>query len=142
MIPAFEADGYLPVGLYAASEAEIIFRFGTSTRRRTELAIRLRRWIELARAVSARRLLVDGSFVTAKPAPDDVDAAIWLPPDFQDQVARGVAEALELHNMLRTGQPKEIFPADDENDWNRWVKFFSQTRMADERPKGLVEVLL
>jgi len=141
MIPAFEADGSLPVGLYAASEAEIVFRFGTSTRRRTELAIRLRRWIELARAVSARRLLVDGSFVTAKPDPGDIDAAIWLPSDFQEQVARGAAAALELNNMLRTGQPKEIFPADDEDDWNWWIKFFSQTRIANEF-KGLVEVQL
>lgn len=47
-IPAFCADGYLPEGLYLETEAEVIFRFGSSTRRRRRLALRLRRWIELA----------------------------------------------------------------------------------------------
>ena len=29
-IPEFRADGYLPEGLYLASDAEVIFRFGAS----------------------------------------------------------------------------------------------------------------
>ena len=33
-IPPFRADGYLPEALHLASEAEILSRFGSSTRRR------------------------------------------------------------------------------------------------------------
>jgi hypothetical protein len=76
MIPEFLDDGYLPEGLHFATEAEVMFRFGSDTPRRRRLALRLRRWVELARAVAARRLFVDGSFVTARPEPNDVDAVV------------------------------------------------------------------
>src|SRR5688572_12268648 len=142
MIPAFRPDGYLPVGLHPASEADVTFRFGSSTRRRRRLVLRLRRWVDLARRTRARRLLVDGSFVTAKPDPNDIDAVILLPAHFQEQVERGADAALELERMLLTQSPEEIFGAEDDADWDDWVEFFSRTREADGRRKGLVEVEL
>jgi hypothetical protein len=141
-IPPFRVDGYLPEGLFPATEAEVTFRFGASTRRRRRLAMRLRRWIELGRQVGAHRLLVDGSFVTAKANPDDVDAVILLPQDFEQQIDQGNEPALDLEEMLLTRRPEEIFAAEDEADWNEWVEFFSRTREADGRRKGLVEVRL
>ena len=142
MIPNFREDGYLPEGLHLATEAETTFRFGASTRHRRRLALRLRRWIELARAVRARRLFVDGSFVTAKTEPNDVDAVIWLPDDFAGQIARGDWAAIELETMLQTRCPEEIFPAEDSRDWDEWVEFFGRTRESDGRRKGIVEVEL
>jgi hypothetical protein len=142
MIPPFRADGYLPEGLYAASEAEVTFRFGSSSPRRRRLVLRLRRWIELARHVGGRRLLIDGSFITAKEEPNDIDAVILLPADFGRQVEEGSEPALELEEMLLTRRPEEIFAAEDEVDWNDWVEFFSRTREADGRRKGLVEISL
>jgi hypothetical protein len=141
-IPPFREDGYLPDGLHLATEAEVIFRFGASSKRRRRLALRLRRWIELARQVGGQRLLVDGSFVTAKPNPNDIDAVILLPPDFEQQVEQGTEAALELEEMLLTRRPEEIFAAEDGMDWNEWVEFFSRTREADGRRKGLVEIEL
>jgi len=76
-IPDFRDDGRLPEGLHLATEAEVTFRFGAATPRRRRLALRLRRWLELARAVAAKRFLVDGSFVTAVDNPADVDVVIW-----------------------------------------------------------------
>lgn len=142
MIPEFRDDGYLPEGLHLATEAEITFRFGTATPRRRRLALRLRRWIELSRSVAAKRLFVDGSFVTAKPDPNDVDAVLWLGDDFAQRVSRGDMEAVELEMMLVTRQPEEIFAAEDRRDWEDWVEFFSRTREADGRRKGVVEVEL
>src|SRR5437764_6785983 len=95
-IPPFRQDGYLPEGIHQTTEAEVTFRFGTQSRRRRRLALRLRRWIELGRAVGARRLLVDGSFVTAKAEPNDVDAVMLLPDNFGDLVAHGLEAAVEL----------------------------------------------
>lgn len=141
-IPPFRADGYLPEGLYLASEAEVLFRFGASTRRRRRLALRLRRWIELSRHVGGRRLLIDGSFITAKAEPNDIDAVLLLPLDFQDHVERGDSLALELEEMLLTRRPEELFAAEDERDWSEWVEFFGRTREADGHRKGLVEVIL
>jgi hypothetical protein len=50
-IPPFRADGYLPEGLYLATEGEVVFRFGASSHRRRHLVLRLRRWIQLSRQV-------------------------------------------------------------------------------------------
>jgi uncharacterized protein DUF6932 len=141
-IPPFRPDGYLPEGVYACSEAEVIFRFGSSNRRRRRLVLRLRRWIELGRQIGAQRLLVDGSFVTAKEEPQDIDSVLFLPEDFLQQLEREFAPALELEEMLLTRRPEELFAAEDETDWQEWVAFFSQTREADRRRKGLVEIHL
>ena len=141
-IPPFRDDGYLPEGLYLASESEILFRFGTPTGRRRKLVLRLRRWVELARETKARRLLVDGSFVTAKKEPEDIDAVILIGDGFQGQIDEGNPMALELEEMLVTRRPEEIFAAEDSDDWNAWINFFSRTRENDGRRKGLVEVRL
>lgn len=92
--------------------------------------------------ISAKRLFVDGSFVTAKPEPQDVDAIVWLPSDFADRISRGDIEAVELETMLLTRRPEEIFAAEDRRDWDDWVEFFSRTRESDGRRKGIVEVEL
>jgi hypothetical protein len=142
MIPEFRDDGYLPDGLHLATEADVTFRFGTDTPRRRRLALRLRRWIELSRAVSAKRLLVDGSFVTSKLQPNDVDAVVWLPGDFVERVSTGNLEAMELETLLLTRHPEEIFAAEDRRDWDDWLEFFSRTRESDGRRKGVVEIQL
>jgi hypothetical protein len=85
---------------------------------------------------------VDGSFVTSKPEPNDVDAVIWLPDDFVQRVSNGNFEALELEAMLLTRHPEEIFAAEDRRDWDDWLEFFSRTRETDGRRKGVVEIEL
>lgn len=142
MIPDFRDDGYLPEGLHLASEAEVTFRFGSSTPRRRRLILRFRRWLELARITNAHRFLLDGSFITAKQEPDDVDAVVWIANDFEEQVLNGSVAAMELETMLLTRNPEEIFAAEDIRDWDDWVEFFSRTRESDHRRKGLVEVQL
>jgi len=142
MIPKFRDDGYLPEGFHVASEADVTFRFGTDTSRRKRLALRLRRWIELSRSISANRLFVDGSFVTSKPEPNDVDAVVWLPDNFVELVSNGNLEAMELESMLLNRHPEEIFAAEDRRDWDDWLEFFSRTRESDGRRKGIVEITL
>ena len=41
--------------------------------------------------------------------PDDIDAVILLPPDFQHQIKQGIEAALELEEMILTRRPEEIF---------------------------------
>ena len=45
-------------------------------------------------------MLVDGSFVTAKAEPADIDAVILLPLDFQRQIELGVEAALEMSGLI------------------------------------------
>lgn len=141
-IPRFRSDGYLPEGVHACSLPDAVFRFGAATHRRRRLVSRLRRWAELAGEVGAKRLLLDGSFVTDKSEPNDIDAVVLLPEDFATQVESGREPACELEEMLLTRQPAELFAAEDEQDWMGWVDFFSRTREPDGRRKGLVEIVL
>jgi hypothetical protein len=141
-IPGFREDGYLPEGLYLVSESEVTFRFGTSNRTRRRLTIRVRRWIELARLTNSPRLMIDGSYITSKLEPNDVDAVVLLPSDFDVQIANNITPAIELEHMLLTRWPEEIFAAEEESDWNDWIEFFARTREADGRLKGLIEIEL
>jgi hypothetical protein len=65
-----------------------------------------------------------------------------LPSDFQQQLRIGTEPAIELEHILLTRQPEEIFAAEDDGDWDAWFDFFSRTREADGRRKGLIEVQL
>ena len=142
MIPQFRDDGFLPEGVHLATEAEVTFRFGTSNPHRRRLTLRLRHWLELARLTRSQRFLLDGSFVTAKERPGDIDAVVLLAEDFEQQLALELVPAVELEEMLRWHRPEEIFAAEDSRDWRDWVKFFSRTREPDSRRKGLVEIEL
>jgi hypothetical protein len=86
--------------------------------------------------------LLDGSYITAKQEPNDIDAVVLLADDFEQQISDGLDAALELEEMLLTRRPEEIFAAEDTRDWNDWIEFFSRTREADGRRKGLVEIHL
>ena len=99
------------------------------------------RW-NRGRTESPIRLFIGGSFITAKPEPNDVDAVVLLRPDFENQITVDSDAATEFEEMLLTRRPEEIFAAEDETDWNEWVEFFSRTREADGRRKGLVEIEL
>jgi hypothetical protein len=138
--PVFDDAGFIPP-IQVCTEAEVVRWFGVNDHR-DRLIERIRDWISLARAVHARRFLLDGSFVTKKDEPGDVDAVMLLPDDFREQVRSGKTEAVALYNMFRTREPKELFAAEDEEDWWRWFGFFSRTREANGRCKGLIEVML
>jgi hypothetical protein len=102
---------------------------------------RLRRWLELARAVGAPRFFVDGSFVTDKAEPGDVDAVVWLPDDWKAQLGAGSPAAVELWEMIGSRQPEELFSAYDALEWDAWLDFFCSIRRSTRR-KGVVEIWL
>jgi hypothetical protein len=141
-VPAFRTDGYLPEGVHVASEAEVAVRFGQETLGRQLLMARVSEWLTLARAVGARRFLVDGSFVTTKPNPADVDAVCWLPSNFGLLSHAGHSEARRLSRMLDLRSPEELFGVFSSEEWDEWCEFFGRTYELDGRRKGVVEVLL
>jgi hypothetical protein len=139
LIPELRPDGYLPEALHFATEAEVEAAFGTSTVRRQTLMRRLSYFLQLARAAGAVRFFVNGSFVTAKPEPGDVDAVCLVPAGWS---AESSVAARELYEVSLARMPKELFIAYTETRWEQWVEFFSRTREPDERRKGVVEVQL
>ena len=82
-IPQFDQHGDLPVGLHAATLEEVVERFGQGTHQRQAVAQRLLRIHELARATGGiQRFILFGSFVTAKPTPNDVDIVLVMRDTF------------------------------------------------------------
>jgi len=132
----------LPPGLYSAEMSEIEERFGKSTPRRKMLFERLRMFVELAQHCGALRMFVNGSFVTAKPEPDDVDVVIWMSEKYYKLLECADEEAIRLEEMFKTRKPKEPFLVDTEREWNGWIEFFSRLREHLIKRKGLVEVNL
>lgn len=121
---------------------EIAERFGKSTPRRKELCERLCSFVELARHCGALRMFVNGSFVTAKSEPGDVDVVIWLGEKYFELIERADDKALRLEEMFDTREPEEAFAVFEEIEWNEWIYFFSLIREYPNHHKGLVEVKL
>src|SRR5258708_33915774 len=75
-IPDLTADGLLPAGVFECTLPEIQGRFGSFsvTDRRCELFEKLDDYVREARLTGfVIELLIDGSFVTGKPDPGDID---------------------------------------------------------------------
>lgn len=81
--PEFDHNGDLPVGIHQATLSEVIEHFGTFTLRRNLVGQRLERIYNLAiNTGKVARFVVYGSFITNKPAPNDVDVFILMEDSF------------------------------------------------------------
>lgn len=90
--------------------------------------------IKAAKIAGVRRLLVNGSFVTDKLAPNDVDVVILPGPDYPAQGQR-------LDNDDLVWPFLQIIVAADDADFEAWaIRQFGTDR--SKRPKGVIEVLL
>jgi hypothetical protein len=88
-IPDLNDNGLLPEGIHEASESELFerFRYFRSTTRRLELSSKLKTYLEEIRESRLHiEVLVDGSFVTSKDDPNDIDLILILPEDFNFDV--------------------------------------------------------
>jgi uncharacterized protein DUF6932 len=96
--PEFDPNGDLPVGIHRATMAEVVQQFGTSTLQRQIVARRLQRIYSLARSTGQlARFVVFGSFVTAKPAPNDVDVFMVMEDAFDSNQVTGEMAAVFDH---------------------------------------------
>lgn len=83
-IPPFAAKGLLPDGIYECTVDEVIERFGVfqDSDQRPRLAKELAAYVEELRAAGVGKyLVVDGSFVTDKARPEDIDLLLVLRDD-------------------------------------------------------------
>jgi hypothetical protein len=131
MIPHCNEDGYLPPGIHQATLEEIAARFGQEAELRRAQMESLRWLVDLARRAGVRRVVVNGSFVTDKLEPNDVDCVLLIGPDFPRDAA---AEA-----ELLAGLP---FINLELVDLEAFQQLTERTFATDRNlvPKGMVEV--
>jgi len=134
MLPPFDSFGNLPPGIHRCSNTELAERFGHgSSERETEISEVLS-FIVAAKAAGVRRLLVNGRFVTAKLAPNDVDIVFLPGPDYPKQAGKLDSDEL-IWPFL------QVIVAADDDDFEAWaLRQFATDRSS--RPKGVVEVIL
>ena len=132
MIPKFDDEGYLPPGIHTASVPEIIARFGQESEMRRAQMQSLLWLVELARRAGVQRIVVNGSFVTDKLEPNDVDCVLLVAEGFpRDEAAeRDLLIGLPFVNM-------EL--ADQETFQQLTQKTFATDR--NLVPKGMIEVM-
>src|SRR4030095_6312863 len=102
-LPESDAQGDLPVGVHQATLDEVLTRFGHGTPQRQLVTAQLVRIYELACATGKLlRFVIFGSYVTAKPAPNDVDIILVMRDDFE--VAECDAQTQPLFDHLPAQQ--------------------------------------
>ncbi|MFO0810465.1 MAG: hypothetical protein U0746_17710 [Gemmataceae bacterium] len=134
MLPPFDDVGNLPPGIHRCSAAELAARFGSGTDERETEIQELLQFMDAARAVGVRRLMVNGSFTTGKLAPNDVDVVILPGPDYPRQ-----GQPLDADEAVWPFL--QVIVAADDADFEAWGTYqFATDRR--RRPKGVVEVML
>ena len=139
-IPRLRKNGVLPRGVHPAPLAEVRKAFGGKTARRAELMLALEELVERCRRVGIKRILINGSFVTAKKEPRDVDVVLLLTSEFGDRLMASDEDATWLHERMEEKKPKplDVHIAMDEEEWKGWIRMFELDVWSGR--KGLIEV--
>lgn len=146
-IPALNADGLLPVGMFECTLVELQSLFGSfrGSDRRARLFSRLEELVSaLRRSGLFEALIVDGSFVTAKAAPNDIDLVAVLRSGHNFERDLPMSEyALVSRALLRRRFGFDVVVAEQDSGLYRtYVEFFSRVRRAPDLRKGLLRVRL
>jgi hypothetical protein len=109
-LPDFNANGDLPPGVHRASWTEVMDRFGEKTGQREVCTRRLAHICELARRTDClQRLVIFGSYVTAKGNPNDVDVILIMDDAFRLENSPMESRALFDHAVSQARYGASIF---------------------------------
>lgn len=96
--------------MHHASLQELLNQFGQATRQRKLVGMRLERVYELAAAMGhMKRFIVFGSFVTAKPEPNDVNVFLVMHDTFDLNEVTGEARLVFDHPAAQAHFGASIF---------------------------------
>ncbi len=133
LIPALNELGYLPPGVHVATLDEVIARFGVGNEQRQAQAESLDWLLPVCCLAGISRMLINGSFVTARDEPMDVDIALL----------QGAAYSAMSNSAgeIRQGFPFLDIKVVNEEDYS----FFINSIFVRDRSrvsKGVIEVVL
>jgi hypothetical protein len=152
MIPEL-VDGVLPEGVHECTFEELSEAFGRfwRTDQRIRLTARLHDFLDAARRSGiVAAVVIDGSYVTAKEVPNDIDLVVALRPDLDFSVPPPpfVYNVLSKRAIRRSyGFDAFVLP-DGGQDYQEWAEFFSRVRPDDpdqqtvRSRKGLLRIVL
>ena len=124
MLPPFDEYGNLPAGIHACAMDELAERFGHGSPERIVEIAELIEFLHWARRAGVERVIVNGSFVTARPDSNDVDVIVLPGHDYP----RGSSPATDEEYVWPFLQ---IIVAADEADLLAWSHSMVSRRLRD-----------
>jgi predicted nucleotidyltransferase len=142
-LPNLNNLGELPEGVHLATLDEVIKQFGSGTAQREIVTARLRRIYQLAKdTAKLQRLIIFGSYITAKPEPNDIDIVLIFDDDFDITACSEETKMLLSHQQSTETFGASVF-------WIRPSLLFLETLdqfiagwqvKRDQTHRGIVEV--
>jgi hypothetical protein len=140
LIPKFESTGLLPKGVHRADWEQVVKRFGRNGQRR-QLLKGLQEALDSLRRAGCRRVYLDGSFVTSKKSPNDIDLC-WDVDGVDPMLLDSVFFDFENGRAAQKARfGAEFFPAQAPQRLKTFLDFF-QIDKDTGKPKGIIELLL
>ena len=146
-IPKLNRYGVLPVGVHDCTLKEIQKRFGRfgQTDRRVQLMERLEQYAgDLRHTALATALIVDGSFVTAEPYPNDIDLIVVLPKhhDFATELLPMDYNVLSRRRVRARYKFDVFVDRQGSPEYKKHLTFFHGLRDLPGVQKGVLKVRL
>lgn len=139
-IPSFNADGLLPPGIHSATMAELEQKLGFSPKRYVLVEGLKQVTGELVK-LGVTEVYVNGSFVTNKISPKDVD--VYVPVPIGSVVFNEIAKR---RDEWQAQNQVDIYPAvtdvEEEGSLGFFEGLFGRTKEFPQRPKGYVKLVL
>ncbi|MDP2605442.1 MAG: hypothetical protein Q8S00_23105 [Deltaproteobacteria bacterium] len=147
MIPPLNETGLLPDGIHDCTLAEVGAQFGAfrGTDRRPQLWAGFAEFVREVKACGVvDAVLVDGSFVTAEPAPNDIDLVLVVSAnyDFSADFQPSDYNVLSKRRVNRRFGFDLLVARADSEEYRRYVRFFQQVRLEPGRKKGILRIRL
>jgi predicted nucleotidyltransferase len=146
-IPPLDEDGLLPEGIHECSLEEIRARFGSfqASDQRPRLFAKLGAFLRDAEASKAVvGVLVNGSFVTGKARPNDIDLIVVVPRehDFLADLSPGAYNVLSKRRVRQRFGFDLLVAREGSIEYERWTEFFQEVRLEPGRRKGILKLRL
>jgi len=140
MIPAFGPDGHLPAGVWPSTLIEVEKKYSYNVFRK-ELFKKLLFLIQDLKIIQCNRIYIDGSFITTKLKPNDIDVCweegtgsnytleeLWFPALFDPAIFK------MIYGL-------DVFPARymESNSRLLFIDFFQRIKYTDI-PKGIIQL--
>ncbi|MFW0717600.1 DUF6932 family protein [Pedobacter sp. N23S346] len=144
MIPLFDEEGYLPSGIYEASLTKFEAHFSTNLVRKNIFQGFLRLIADLKK-VGCGTVFVDGSYVTRKEYPKDIDVC-WDDRGLDLNLVIAALPILWDLQHPRDRQQRQyradVFPAfvTENGSKKMFLDFFQQIKGEEHKQKGIIKI--
>lgn len=146
-IPVFNEHGWLPDGIHDCTQDEAAVRLGVfqASDRRPQLWAKFTEFMREARACGlVEAVLVDGSFVTTKPDPNDVDLVLVVSDrhDFGADLPPASYNVLAQQRVRRRFGFDIVVVRNGGENLELAIAFFQQVRQQPGVKKGILRIRL